>query len=64
MRWLISQSICILTFDRNPQNQLRLHDAEMHVTYRILEHYDAFLFFSPTLPQWNALFLKQFESYC
>ena len=33
--------------DRNPQNQLWFHDAEMHVTYRILEHYHAFHFFQP-----------------
>ena len=32
--------------DKNHQNQLRFHDAKMHVTYRILEHYRAFNFFN------------------
>ena len=59
---LISKNLKIS--DRNPHNQLRFHDAEMHVTYRILEHYHAFHFFSTTFPQWNALFLKQFMAYC
>ena len=44
--------------DKNPPNQLRFHDAKMHVTYRILEHYHAFHFFQPPFHNGMLCFLN------
>ena len=48
--------------DRNPPNQLRFHDAEMRVTYRILEYYHAFHFSQPPFLNGMLCFLNSLIS--